>query len=149
MRLRRIRTSRYGPFAGVAAIALALAAATQAQQAQPSSESAGSSQASAAQADRWVHVGGIANQYEEYLDKESVRRTGDKVTLWTRRDPVLGKGTAWNELELDCSARTETILAWIRDDGGIVSHNSVRPHREALPIRSGSVEEKLFDLACR
>lgn len=99
--------------------------------------------------DRWIHVGGSTGLYDEYLDKESVRRTGDRVTLWTRRDFAHGGGTFWNELEFDCSMRTETILAYIRDDGGTISHNTVRPHREASAIRPGSVEERIFALACR
>lgn len=99
--------------------------------------------------DRWVHVGGSANRYEEYLDKESVRRVGDKVTLWTQREFVLGQGAAWKELEVDCSMRTETILAYIRDDGGDISHNVIRPHRQASPILPGSVEERIFNLVCR
>lgn len=98
---------------------------------------------------RWVHVGGSTNLYEEYLDKESVRRSGEKVTLWTRRDFVLDQGTSWNELELDCSMGTETILAYIRDDDGNISHNVVRPHREASPIPAKSVEERIFNIACR
>jgi hypothetical protein len=99
--------------------------------------------------DRWVHVGSSANLYEEYLDKESVRRIGDKVTLWTRRDFVRDQGTAWNELEFDCSKRTETVLAYIRDEGGTISHNVVRPHREASPIPAKSVGERMFNIACR
>ncbi len=101
------------------------------------------------QPDRWVHVGGSANVYEEYLDKESLRRSGDRVTVWTRRDFVRDGGTAWHEIEYDCAARTETILAYIRDDRGTVSHNVARPHREASPIPPGSVEERIFNLACR
>ena len=100
------------------------------------------------QPDRWVDVGGSTDLYKEYLDKQSLRRTGDKVTLWTRRD-FADRATAWNELEFDCSARTETIVAWIRDDRGTISHNVVRPHRGAAPIAPGSLEEKLFKIACR
>lgn len=100
-------------------------------------------------ADRWVHVGGSASLYEEYLDKESVKRIGDKVMLWTRREYASNRGTAWNELELDCSKRTETVLAFIRDDAGTISHNVVRPHREASPIPANSVQEKIFNIACR
>jgi hypothetical protein len=99
--------------------------------------------------DRWVHVGGSTNLYEDYVDQDSVRRSGDKVTLWTRRDFVRDQGTAWNELEFDCRMRTETILAYIRDDGRSVSHNAVRPHREASPLPSNSVAESIFNLACR
>ncbi len=97
--------------------------------------------------DRWVHVGGSANTSEEYVDKESVRRVGDKVTLWTQRE--FGQGAAWRELEFDCSMRTETILAYVRDDKGAISHNVVRPHRKASPILRGSVEERIFNLVCR
>jgi hypothetical protein len=99
--------------------------------------------------DRWVPVGGRADLYEEYLDTQSVMRTGDKVMLWTRRDFALGKGTAWMEIEMNCSTRTETIVAWIRDEGGSVSHNVVRPHREAAPIPPKSSAEKIFQIACR
>lgn len=99
--------------------------------------------------DRWVHLGGSTGLYEEYLDKESVRRIGDKVTLWTRRVLADDRGTAWNELELDCSRRTETILAYVRDDAGTISHNDVRPHRKAAPIPANSPEERIFDIACR
>jgi hypothetical protein len=103
----------------------------------------------AIQPDRWVHVGGRDNSYKEYLDAQSVVRSGDKVTLWTRRDFVLGKGTAWMELEIDCATRMETVVAWIRDEGGSVSHNVVRPHRKAAPIPPGSTAERIFDLTCR
>lgn len=99
--------------------------------------------------DRWVHVGGSDSSYEEYLDRDSVNRSGDKVTLWTRRDFARGQGTAWHEIEFDCSARTETILAFVRDDRGTVSHNVVRPHRGPSPIAAGSVEERIFNIACR
>ncbi len=100
-------------------------------------------------ADRWVQVGGSASLGAEYVDKESVVRSGDKVTLWTRRDLAGGQGTAWNELEFDCRMKTETILAYVQDDGRSVSHNSVRPHRGAAPIPPKSVQERIFDFACR
>jgi hypothetical protein len=103
----------------------------------------------AIQADRWIHVGRSPDGHEEYLDKESVRRSGDKVHLWTRRDLAGGQGTAWNEIELDCAARTDTILAWVRDDRGTVSHNVERPHRGPAPIPPNSVAERIFEIACR
>jgi hypothetical protein len=99
--------------------------------------------------DRWVHVGGETNVYEEYLDKESISRSGEKVTAWTRRDFLRDGGFEWNELEFDCSKRTGTVVAYIRDDGRTVTHNDVRPHREASPVARNSVEETIFDIACR
>ena len=101
------------------------------------------------QPDRWIHVGGSTDLYEEYLDNESIRRSGDKVTVGTRRDFVRDQGTAWNEIEVDCSKRTDTILAYIRDDGRAISHNVVRPHRKSSPIQPESVEERIFKVACR
>ena len=102
-----------------------------------------------AQPDRWVHVGGSADSHQEYLDTESVRRSGDKVSLWTRRDFARDGSTAWHELEFDCTTRTETVVAWIRDEGGTVSHNDVRPHRGPSPIAPNSAAETIFKLACR
>lgn len=104
--------------------------------------------AAASPPDRWVHLGGSTGVHDDYLDQESVRRSGTKVTLWTRRDLALGRGTAWNELELDCKARTGAVLAWVRDDGGVISHNVARPHSAAAPIEPRSAEEKVFDLVC-
>jgi hypothetical protein len=99
--------------------------------------------------ERWVRIGGSANLYEESVDNESVRRTGDKVTLWTRRTSTLGDVTVWQEIEISCSMKNAAILAYIRDDSGAISHNDVRPHRAASPISPNSVEEKLFNIACR
>lgn len=101
------------------------------------------------QPDRWVQVGDSSKAPNEYLDKESVRRSGNKVTAWTRRDYMPDQGTAWHELEFDCASRTETILAYVRDDRGIISHNVVRPHRGPTPIQPGSAEDRIFQIVCR
>ncbi len=45
----------------------------------------------AVQAERWVNVGGSEGSHREYLDTQSIKRTGEKVTLWTRRDLVQGQ----------------------------------------------------------
>ncbi len=103
----------------------------------------------AVQAERWVDVGGSEGPHREYLDTQSIKRTGEKVTLWTRRDLVQGQDTVWNELEFDCSKRTDTIVAYIRDDRGTISHNDVRPHRGPAPIRPKSARERIFKLVCR
>ena len=99
-------------------------------------------------ADRWVHVDGRPDLFDEYVDTESIKRSGDRVTLWTRRDLARDQGTVWNELEFNCRTRTETILAYIQDDGRSVTHNTARPHREAAIVRPNSVEERIFNIAC-
>src|SRR5687768_17591104 len=79
--------------------------------------------------DRWVALSGSDEGHEEHLDRASIQRNGDKVTLWTRRDFVTQQRTVWNEIEVDCSTRRDTILAFIQDDAENISHNFVRPHR--------------------
>jgi hypothetical protein len=97
---------------------------------------------------RWVSLGG-GNAYQDYLDQDSVKRSGDTVTLWTRRDSVTKQRTAWNEIEVDCSSKRDTILAYVQDDAGTVSHNIVRPHRGSTAIPPDSIAERIFNLVCR
>jgi hypothetical protein len=97
---------------------------------------------------RWLHVGGSNDGYQEYVDQQSIVRSGDKVTVWTRRDFADGPATVWHELEFDCHRRTETVLAYIRDDGKSVSHNTARPHRKASPVPPDSGAEKTFAIVC-
>jgi hypothetical protein len=99
--------------------------------------------------ERWVHVGGSANAYQDYLDRESIQRNGHIVTLWTRRDFLTQQRTAWNEIEVDCTNKRDTILAFVQDDAGTVSHNIARPHRESIAIPPHSAGERIFDLVCR
>lgn len=100
------------------------------------------------QSDRWIPLGGSI-AYQDYLDQESIKRSGNKVMLWTRRDFVKQQRTAWNEIEVDCSNKRDTILAYVQDDAGTISHNIVRPHRKSTAIPSNSVEERIFDRVCR
>jgi hypothetical protein len=102
----------------------------------------------AAPSDRWVQIGGSPNLYDEHLDTQSVRRSGDGVTLWTRRDWAGNRRTSWNELEFDCPRKRVTILAYVQIDGEAVSHSVRRPHRRASPILSDTVEQRIFDIVC-
>ena len=101
------------------------------------------------QSDRWLPVGGSQNEYQDYLDRESIKRSGNKVTLWTRRDFVTQQRTAWNEIEVDCARKRDTILATVQDDAGTVSHNIVRPHRGSTAIPPNSLGQRIYDLVCR
>jgi hypothetical protein len=100
------------------------------------------------QFDRWVLVGGSNSAYQDYLDLESIKRSGDKATLWTRRDFVKQQRTVWHEIEVDCTSKSDTILAYIEDDSGSISHNVTRPHRGSTAIPPGSVEENIYQLVC-
>jgi len=99
--------------------------------------------------ERWVPVGGSPNTHQDYLDHESIKRSGNIVTLWTRRDFVTTQRTAWNEIEVDCAKRRDTILAYIEDNSGSILHNTVSPHRSSTAIPPNSVGARIFDLVCR
>jgi hypothetical protein len=101
------------------------------------------------QSERWIPVGGSANLHEDYLDQVSIAVLGAKVTAWAKRESVSEHSTEWYELEFDCSMRTVTILAQIRNARGIISHSSARPHRAASPIHPGSVDDRSFKIVCR
>ncbi|WP_118856664.1 surface-adhesin E family protein [Sphingomonas mesophila] len=100
----------------------------------------------AAQPERWVAIGAESN---EFIDRESVARNGARVTFWTRREFPSQQRTRWHELEFDCSARRHTLLDYVEDDAGVVSHNFDRPHRGPAPIVAGSQEERMFAIVCR
>lgn len=126
--------------AGAAACAFFTADVAHAQQAQPSPMP---------MADRWVHVGHGTDRTEEYVDRESIERNGDKVTLWTRSESRPERSIVWKEWEFDCAKKLQSVLAYISDDQGTISHNVARPHREASPILQGSVEEMIYAKVCR
>lgn len=100
------------------------------------------------QPERWVHVGGSPDQHEHYLDQESIAALGDRIVAWTKRESMLDQSTEWYELEFDCSIRTVTILAYVRDQRGIISHGVARPHRAASPIQPGSADDRSFRIVC-
>jgi hypothetical protein len=110
---------------------------------------AGLTLSAATHPDRWLPVWEDGDDYQEHLDTESIERRGEKVTVWTRQTFVRDKGTAWQEIEFDCARITDTILAYVRDDSNIVTHNVVRPHRGPLEIAPGSTAERMFNILCR
>lgn len=107
--------------------------------------------AQAAPAQRWLPLGGSdsGEVYRDYLDTASISRAGPTVTLWTRRDFAAGQRTAWHEVEVDCAKKRDSILAFVQDEAGTVSHNVVRPHRPSAPIAANSLGERIFQIVCR
>jgi hypothetical protein len=99
--------------------------------------------------DRWVPVRGRQGTHRDYLDLQSIQRNGTKVTLWTRRDFAGQQRTLWHEIEVDCSTRSDAIIAWVQDDAGTVTHNPTRPHRPSAAIPPDSLGQAIFDHVCR
>lgn len=99
--------------------------------------------------ERWVPVSGGDGTHRDHLDRQSLQRNGDKVTLWTRRDFAGQQRTLWYEIEVNCAAKSDIILAWVEDNAGAVTHNVVRPHRPSATIPPNSLGQSIFDLVCR
>jgi hypothetical protein len=99
--------------------------------------------------ERWVRISGSDGTHWDYLDRHSLKRDGNKVTLWTRRDFARQQRTLWHEIEVDCAAKSDTISAWVEDNDGAVTHNLVRPHRPSATIPPNSLGQSIFDLVCR
>jgi hypothetical protein len=99
--------------------------------------------------DRWIPVSGSEGPHRDYLDRHSIQRNGHKVTLWTRRDFAGQQRILWHEIEIDCAAKMDTIIAWVEDNAGAVTHNVHSPHRPSATIPPGSLGQTIFDLVCR
>jgi hypothetical protein len=99
--------------------------------------------------DRWLPVSGSDGPRRDYLDRHSLQRDGNKVTLWTKRDFAGQQRTLWHEIEVDCAAKSDTIIAWVEDNAGAVTHNLVRPHRPSATIPPNSLGQSIFALVCR
>lgn len=99
--------------------------------------------------DRWILVSGTDGPQRDYLDRHSIQRNGNKVTTWTKRDFAGQQRILWHEIEVDCAAKSDTIIAWVEDNAGAVTHNLVRPHRPSATIPPNSLGQSIFDLVCR
>ncbi len=71
-----------------------------------------------AQSANWVHVFTDRDGSIWYYDSLSVRRSGDKVTIFERADHSRDRRTKYRETKArtryDCVGRTQTILSFIR-----------------------------------
>jgi hypothetical protein len=106
----------------------------------------------AAQADtgRWIQVAQTPRQRAN-IDAGTIRIVGDKRIIRQRLDYTAlqpnGVSTDFNNVEIDCSARTLTLLGGTgrgRDGRVIENYRALAP----LPARPSSVGAAFVDFAC-
>jgi hypothetical protein len=107
----------------------------------------------------WEFVGtryDSKNEFRIYIDKPTIKKTGNKVTVWTladlkNTDEHLGLSTA-SQREIDCMNATEILLSLTSYSGNMQS-GTILPSGDILPmsypIVPNTVMRLVFDLACK
>ncbi len=104
--------------------------------------------------DRWIPIG-TTDTGTFSVDRETIRRDGDRVTVWERRiraQPT-ANGTRENrtQWEYDCAAMTQSLLAGVSLDerGNEIAQYSVSPARQTrIPIDPESMAERVARTVC-
>ena len=104
---------------------------------------------------RWrlIHQG---TEGSTYLDIHTVRRSGDRATVWQRieylRPQRQGHSETVTRWEYDCRNRTSELLRFVdwRADGTVVMSHTLPPsEREAEPVAPDSVGEDVLEIVCQ
>ena len=106
----------------------------------------------------WTRINAGDNA-DDYVNYSSIRKTGNKVKMWTLRDwktihiidgqkPYLSEA---NQFEYDCDAETYIILAWSNFSGSmgkgdVTESASFRSYVD--PIYPDSIAERKWKIAC-
>lgn len=103
----------------------------------------------AAQESRWVSLGPDTTFAAVDIDRRSIRRSGERVTMWERRT-FISRASMLREVEVDCGRRTLTVLAitWIEANGA--NRRTQIPAFERTPdsIDPESTDERVFAAVC-
>ena len=99
---------------------------------------------------RWADVGSDPLSVTA-VDRQSIRRSDDLVTIWTRDTFHVSQGSMLRELEMDCRRRTVAVAVVVmRESTGAITRRTVfrafeRTHE---PIDPESAEERVFVAVC-
>ena len=104
----------------------------------------------AVQEERWVFTGRDDFWEQVEVDRQSVRRFGDRVRIWERRRMVLNQGSILREIDIDCRERTWTVFSnKFTDANGAQRHFRFDEFRRtADAIEPGSLDENTFNVVC-
>jgi hypothetical protein len=108
---------------------------------------------SAAIAENLVYYGEVRPGSIFLYDSETIRKIGDTVTVWTKRDASKDRSvrfrTAMQKIRIDCSDETLGSLSYTEygADGSIMVSESTS-YPEMSPIIPGSVGYSLFQEVC-
>lgn len=103
----------------------------------------------------WESVGAAASGERVSVDRQSVRREGGKVLVWTRAEAAEagpdGVAATVRQWRFDCAARTGELNAFATYDqfGGIVDADTIAPgDRRAEAVAAGSADETSLKSVC-
>ena len=113
---------------------------------------------SGAAADVWFEIG-VNDRFTSYADPATIKRQGNRVTMWSMFDYKTAQATGAGKkhlsvkrhYEYDCAeqrARLLTVIAYAEHQakGEKVAESDVR--LAASPVAAGTADERLFKYAC-
>ena len=105
----------------------------------------------------WTNVGGSDN-YILYVDRATIRRSGNFVKMWDLKDHLTVQTAAGfsylsnkGQVEYDCKEEKKRFLAFTWFDGKMGGGKGVYSDNDPskwFPISPGSVDEALWKIAC-
>lgn len=107
-----------------------------------------------ANAATWIYVGEGANGAVHYYDAESLRRSGNQVTVWTKTDYSQDRTTEWREdktrVKYDCAERSYVNLDMVvyHPSGKVEIFNAPQPERPLQSVVPDSIGETKMKTAC-
>ena len=110
--------------------------------------------ATPAYAVNWVYVSTMDSGTDTYFDADSIRRSGNQVTVWERLDHSRDKTEKERErkklVRYDCAERTRILINVIAyyPDGTVKSATWQPYEQEAVPVAPGTVGEATLEAVC-
>lgn len=104
----------------------------------------------ASQDDRWAFLGSDTLFSAVEVDRQSIRRSGDKITIWVRQTFGVSQNSMLREVEMDCGRRTMTVsvIIWREANGASRRTDFEAFQRTADSIDPESAEERVFVAVC-
>jgi hypothetical protein len=101
-----------------------------------------------------IYVAKSNNGAVHYYDAESLRRSGNQVTVWTKTDYSQDRTTEWREdktrVKYDCAERSYANLDMVvyHPSGKVEIVNAPKPERPLQSIVPDSVSESKMEAVC-
>ena len=102
----------------------------------------------------WVYVGTLDSGTDIHYDADTIRRSGNQVTVWDKldhsRDKKFEERERKRQYRYDCAERTVTLLASIAyyPDGTNKSFTWKKYEQEPRPVVPETVAERTLEAVC-
>jgi hypothetical protein len=106
-------------------------------------------------AENWVYVTESSSNADWYYDSDTIRRSGNQITVWVKvdhsRDKTVKYRMALNRYRCDCAERTTSLLEWTDyyPDGKTDTVTVETYRQKEVAARPGSVMEDMLEAVCR